>query len=151
MKFFLDIDGVMVHANSSRKLEFDNDGFYKFNETAIVALQNFYEDNHNNCLEEVILSTSHRFRFTIPEWEEIFHSRGLRINKISRIETELDYNNSRKVEILNWISERKLDINEIIIIDDDKSLNGLSKELKTRLVLTNPYTGLDSSMIRHFF
>lgn len=146
MKIFLDIDGVMVHANPSRKLEFDNDGFYKFNKSAIVALQEIY-NNSSNSGNEVILSTSHRFRFSIVEWKRIFSSRGLKIKKISRIETCIDYKISRKVEILNWISERNLDINDIIIIDDDKSLNGLSKKLKKRLVLTNPYTGLDSSIV----
>lgn len=147
MKIFLDIDGVMVHANPSKKLEFDNDGFYKFNKSAIVALQEIC-NNNSNSVNEVILSTSHRFRFSILEWKQIFSSRGLKINEISRIETSIDYKKSRKVEILNWISERNLDIDDVIIIDDDKSLNGLSEKMKKRLVLTNPYIGLDNSIVQ---
>ena len=39
MKLFLDIDGVLVHANPMRKVEFDDDGFYKFN-FSIKSLSN---------------------------------------------------------------------------------------------------------------
>ena len=144
MKIFLDIDGVMVHANPSKKLEFDKDGFYKFNNSAITALQTIFDNNINN---EVILSTSHRFRFSIPKWKRIFTDRGITINKISRIETPVDHKTSRKVEIINWINKHSLDSNDVIIIDDDKSLNGLPTALKHRLLLTNPFIGLNNSIV----
>lgn len=143
MKVFLDIDGVMVHANPSKKLEFDEDGFYKFNEAAIQSLREilaFYSDI------EIILSTSHRFRYSIEEWLEIFITRGLKINKISRVESPLNFKKSRKDEIINWIELCKFNIEEIIIIDDDKSLNSLSDELKERLILTDSYIGLNQSI-----
>jgi hypothetical protein len=35
-----------------------------------------------------------------------------------------------------------LQTEEIVIIDDDKSLNELPQALKSRLVLTSPYSGL---------
>lgn len=144
MKVFLDIDGVMVHANPSKKLEFDEDGFYKFNEAAIQSLQKILAFNSNI---EIILSTSHRFRYSIEEWLEIFISRGLKINKISRIESPLNFKKSRKDEIINWIELCKFNIEELIIIDDDKSLNSLSDELKERLILTDSYIGLNQSIV----
>lgn len=135
----MDIDGVMVHANPMKRLDFEDDGFYKFNIEAVNAINVL--DNENN---EVILSTSHRFRYTNTEWKEIFKKRGIHFKKISRIEISTEHYYSRKTEIESWIVERNMLPNDFLIIDDDKSLNGLKKEYKSRLVLTNPYTGLKS-------
>jgi len=49
---------------------------------------------------------------------------------------------SRRTEIFEWITANKVSEQDVIIIDDDKSLNDLPKKLKERLVLTNPYVGL---------
>ncbi|OWP84529.1 hypothetical protein BWK59_04880 [Flavobacterium davisii] len=96
----------------------------------------------NSSEIEIILSTSHRHRFTITKWKEIFKNRGISFNKISRVRTNISTFQSRKSEIENWIHIKKLKPEEIIIIDDDKSLNGLSSDYKKRLILTNSYTGL---------
>ena len=140
MKIFLDIDGVMVHANPSRRLDFEDDGFYKFNIEAVNAINVL-----NNEKNEVILSTSHRFRYTKREWKNIFKRRGINFKKISVINISLDNYFSRRVEIETWIDSNNILPNDILIIDDDKSLNGLKEEYKSRLVLTNSYTGLNSS------
>ena len=140
MKIFLDIDGVMVHANPSRRLDFEEDGFYKFNVEAVNAINVL--DNENN---EVILSTSHRFRYSKKELKNIFKRRGINFKKISVIDISLDNYFSRKIEIESWIDTNHIKPNDIVIIDDDKSLNGLKEEYKSRLVLTNSYTGLNSS------
>lgn len=136
MKVFLDIDGVMVHANPHRSIELEDDGFYRFAYKAISAINSI--DN-----AEIILSTSHRHRFTINGWEKIFEKRGIHFISISIIETENSHNISRREEIERWVEIKHYSINEIIIIDDDKSLNGLPKHLKDRVVLTSPYRGLD--------
>jgi len=141
MKIFLDIDGVMVHANPQKRVEFDVDGFYKFNNSAIETLNAFL---FSHCHSEVILSTSHRFRFNTKQWKKIFLSRGISIDKVSIINLPLEQKCTRKTEIITWIEKRKLNYNDIIIIDDDKSLNGLPPNLKQKLVLTNPYTGLNT-------
>ena len=139
MKIFLDIDGVMVHANPMKKLDFEDDGFYKFNIEAVNAINVL--NNENN---EVILSTSHRFRYTKKEWKNIFKRRGINFKKISLIEISLENYFSRKIEIESWIIEKNILPEDFLIIDDDKSLNGLRDEYKSRLVLTNSYTGLKS-------
>ncbi|TCD20353.1 hypothetical protein EZ456_19600 [Pedobacter psychrodurus] len=140
MKFFLDIDGVMVHANPHRPVELEDDGFYKFNALAVTILKCVLYKTK----DEVILSTSHRFKFSTLRWKEIFESRGIEMNHISIIQTS--YSNSprinRKMEIEQWIVKNKIRYQDLVIIDDDKSLNDLPKSLKDRLVLTNPYTGL---------
>lgn len=118
MKLFLDIDGVMVHANPHRTIELEDDGFYRFASKAISVI---------NSIEnaEIILSTSHRHRFTIHEWEKIFEKRGIHFVSISIIETENSHKISRREEIEKWVNLKNYSVNEIIIIDDDKSLNGL--------------------------
>jgi len=142
MKFFLDIDGVMVHANPHKSVEFDEDGFYKFNSIAVETLNSVIHDNDE---DELILSTSHRFRFSVIEWQKIFNSRGVFTKNISILNLPLQNRLTRKTEIINWISERNLNSDDIVIIDDDKSLNDLPAYLKRRLVLTNPYVGLNDS------
>lgn len=130
----------MVHANPHRRVELENDGFYKFNPLAVEILNSMIDEID----DELILSTSHRFRFDIPEWEDIFRSRGITINKLSILNLPLEYKSNRKTEILNWLSKSNLSPDEIVIIDDDKSLNELPPLLKQRLVLTDPYIGLNS-------
>lgn len=142
MKFFLDIDGVMVHANPHKRVDLDDDGFYKFNQTAVDVLNSVIDPNSD---DELILSTSHRFRFNIIEWLSIFQSRGINAKNISILDIPIQHKHTRKSEIIDWIVRCNLTADDLVIIDDDKSLNELPNNLKERLVLTNPYTGLNSS------
>lgn len=149
MIVFLDIDGVMVHANPHRPVELDADGFYKFNDVAVKILQStiyFTKD-------QIVLSSSHRYRYSIAEWKEIFGRRGLNFKFLSildivrrgpKVQDSVGQSDriSRKAEIFGWIAANKVSEQDVVIIDDDKSLNDLPKELKERLVLTNPYNGL---------
>lgn len=138
MKFFLDIDGVMVHANPHKQVDFDEDGFYQFSPIAVSVLSSVIHNDE----DELMLSTSHRFRFSINEWLKIFNRRGILIKNISILDLPIHNKSTRKTEIINWITEHNLDPDDIVIVDDDKSLNDLPEHLKKRLVLTNPYTGL---------
>lgn len=142
MKFFLDIDGVMVHANPHKRVELNDDGFYKFNQTAVDVLNSVISPDGE---DELILSTSHRFRFNIIEWLSIFQSRGINAKNISILDIPIQHKHTRKSEIIDWIVRCNLTADDLVIIDDDKSLNELPNNLKERLVLTNPYTGLNSS------
>lgn len=142
MKFFLDIDGVMVHANPHKRVDLDDDGFYKFNQTAVDVLNSVISPDGE---DELILSTSHRFRFNIIEWLSIFQSRGINAKNISILDIPVQHKHTRKSEIINWIVRCNLTADDLVIIDDDKSLNELPNNLKERLVLTNSYTGLNSA------
>jgi len=139
MKFFLDIDGVMVHANPHRRVELEEDGFYKFNSIAVQVLKSVLMTTK----DELILSTSHRFRYNLDQWRTIFKTRGLSMKKISILDLPLEPKSNRRFEITRWIMEKHLEPSEIVIIDDDKSLNELPAYLKERLVLTNSYVGLN--------
>lgn len=141
MKFFLDIDGVMVHANPHRAVELEDDGFYKFNSIAVDILNSIIRKTK----DEVILSTSHRHRYDVKKWKEILEFRGITAKYISIVDIQYHPKITRKTEIQNWIFENHLGSEEVVIIDDDKSLNSLPKFLKDRLVLTNSYTGLNDA------
>ncbi|WP_294250477.1 HAD domain-containing protein [uncultured Chryseobacterium sp.] len=145
MKIFLDIDGVMVHNNPYKKVDMEEDGFYTFNTAAVEVINSFTDDDI-----EIVLSTSHRFRFDIQEWKDIFQRRNIKCKEISIIDLELNSKVSRKEEIEKWIEENKIDHDDVLIIDDDKSLNGLSENLKRRLILTDPYIGLNKAVLQNF-
>ena len=140
MLILLDIDGVMVTANSWKKPEFLNDGFPIFSSKAAHALQRIISETSAN----ILLTTSHKSKYSISEWFKIFELRGIRVNKIDRLSENVSYLN-RKEEILNWFNS-KLDHEKFVIIDDDKSLNGLPLFLKEHLTLTSPLVGLTDEL-----
>ena len=135
MLIFLDIDGVMVPAKSWQSLELLEDGFPAFSSKAIRVLQNLISEDTT-----VMLTTSHKSRFTIEEWKAIFQKRGLQVSILKSLSDNINYL-SRKDEVLNWFNLNNV-IEDFIIIDDDKSLNGLPSFLKDRLILTSSLIGL---------
>ncbi|QQD14000.1 HAD domain-containing protein [Sphingobacterium sp. UDSM-2020] len=146
MIFFLDIEGVLVHANPHQIVELEDDGFYKFNPQAIQILKSIIYKTK----DKVILSTSHRFKYNIQEWKVIFERRGLEIRNLSILDDKKylsNHRHTRKEEILEWIQSNNLDYKDVVIINDDKSLNDLPTYLKNRLILTNSYTGLNDIIL----
>lgn len=135
MLFFLDIDGVMVPAKGWKSPEFLNDGFPAFSSKATLTLQNLISEE-----DTVMLTTSHKSKFSIEEWKSIFKNRGISIEKIKSLPENFN-NLSRKEEIVNWFNVNNVD-EDFVIIDDDKSLNELPPFLKENLIQTSPYIGL---------
>ncbi len=135
MLMFLDIDGVMVPAKSWKVPELLNDGFPRFSDRAVSALQ--------SCISEdttVMLTTSHKTKYSMDTWKDIFQKRGLQINKLQSLGGNTS-NLSRREEIVNWMDSNQIN-EEFVIIDDDSSLNDLPQSLKENLVLTSSYIGL---------
>ena len=116
-----------------------SDGFYKFSPKAVVGLQ----DIISGTKASIVLTTSHKNRFTPKEWKIIFNNRGIDVSSVTKLQTRKIYPN-RKEEILTWCKRHK-DVKDFVIIDDDKSLNGLPRELKDKLILTNSSVGLTQS------
>ena len=135
MLFFLDIDGVMVPAKGWKSPEFLNDGFPAFSTKATLILQNLILED-----DTIMLTTSHKSKFSIEEWINIFKNRGISVRKIKSLPENVN-NLSRKDEIINWFNVNNVDEN-FVIIDDDKSLNELPISLKNNLIQTSPYIGL---------
>lgn len=141
MLILLDIDGVMVQAKSWSPPPALEDGFSVFTTQAVSALNAIIEASN----ADILLTTSHKGRFSISEWESIFSIRGVKVNSIQRLSSDSAEIN-RMEEISNWYSSNK-NVDDFVIIDDDKSLNGLPNYLKSRLVLTQPLIGLTSGHI----
>lgn len=142
MIFFLDIDGVMVHANPHRRVAQATDGFYVFSSAAVEMFNTVFIAKE----DQVILSTSHRFRYSLEEWKKLFADRGIQIDTLTLLGDtvqNVDHRFSRKDEILGQIARRNIQPEQMIIIDDDKSLNDLPQVLKSRVVLTTSYIGLN--------
>ncbi|MEY4896927.1 MAG: hypothetical protein RL525_320 [Bacteroidota bacterium] len=140
MLIFLDIDGVMAPAKSWQRPDVLEDGFVDFSSKAVSVLQDVLAQNADTT---IILTTSHKSRFSLSQWKIIFERRGLKVNKLESLNDNNDFQ-SRKVEILNWFESNDIH-DDFIIIDDDKSLNDLPKFFKNRLILTGSLVGLNES------
>ena len=79
MTIFLDIDGVMVPAKSWERPTILDDGFYSFSIGAVRAINQMIQQH-----TRVILTTSHKNRFTEAEWKNIFIRRGVFIEKFEK-------------------------------------------------------------------
>lgn len=135
MLIFLDIDGVMVPAKSWQRPPLLSDGFPAFSPKSTGVLQRLVSDD-----TVVVLTTSHKAKYTVEEWKDIFNKRGIMLVKLAVLDdNRLRLN--RKDEILNWINLNGLN-DDFVIIDDDKSLNDLPSFLKSHLVLTSSTIGL---------
>jgi len=140
MLIFLDIDGVMAPAKSWQRPDILEDGFVDFSSKAMRVLQDILAQNTDTT---IILTTSHKSRFSLSQWKIIFERRGLNVNKLESLNDNTDFH-SRKIEILNWFDSNDVQ-EDFIIIDDDKSLNDLPTFYKDRLILTSSLVGLNES------
>ncbi len=138
MLILLDIDGVMVPQKSWKPVEQLNDGFSKFSEKSIRSLNRIISETHAS----IILTSSHKSRYSVSKWRDIFKNRG--INTSITLLDENTRNLNRKEEILNWLKNRHTN-EDYIIIDDDKSLNALPSNIKKLCILTSPLIGLDEN------
>ena len=138
MLIFLDIDGVLVPVKSWKSPTLLSDGFPEFSAKAVRVLQRLISDD-----DTVMLTTSHKSRFNIEEWKDIFHRRGITVNNLKSLD-ESNFGMSRKDEIVNWVNLNTLS-GDFVIIDDDTTLNALPPFLKDKLILTSPMIGLTDS------
>lgn len=142
MLILLDIDGVMIKAPSWKPAELLNDGFTRFSSKSTFALQKIISETNAS----IVLTTSHKNTYTLTQWKKIFKDRGIDIVSIDRLDNNDSYL-SRKEEILNWLNKNK-SIQNYVILDDDKSLNGLPFDIKKKLVQTDSMVGLSEEHIK---
>jgi len=136
MLLYLDIDGVMVPANSWRQPILLEDGFPEFSLNAVRSLDRIISNSSAN----IVLTTSHKYKYTLKEWNDIFKRRNINVNKITRLPKNTT-NLNRKDELIHWFNTKNSK-GRFIIIDDDKSLNALPKFLKDKLIQTIGSVGL---------
>ncbi len=145
MLIFLDIDGVMVQASPWKKLQILEDGFPAFTKNATLALQQLLIETEG----KIVLSTSHKSKYTEKQWVEMFNLRGVSINSISRLPENKNHL-SRKDELMNWFNATTIS-ESYLIIDDDKSLNELPSAIKQHLIQPSPYIGLTNELLESIF
>ena len=136
MLVLLDIDGVMVQASSWRSVEILDDGFTSFSPRAVSGLQRIISETNAS----IVLTTSHKSKYNLSQWKDIFKKRGINAS-IDKIEDNVNSLN-RKEEIINWANKNK-NLEQYVIIDDDKSLNGLPQNIKQKLIQTSSMIGLN--------
>jgi hypothetical protein len=137
MLILLDIDGVMLKAASWRKVESLSDGFFAFEPIAVSSLQKIISETGAS----IVLTSSHKSKFSSQQWKLIFEKRGVNVSKVSCLVDNVN-NLNRKDEIINWFNNG---VNEdFVIIDDDKGLNGLPPFLKEKCVITGSLSGLNN-------
>jgi two-component SAPR family response regulator len=141
MLILLDIDGVLVPANSWEKPEFMEDGFPIFNLNSVKALQRIISETNAS----VLLTTSHKTKYNVSQWKNLLQSRGINPKKVRRLTTN-SLQISRKDEILEWYNKKHMPNENFVIIDDDKMLNSLPENLKGNLVLTSSSVGLTNDL-----
>jgi hypothetical protein len=140
MLILLDIDGVMVPANSWKRPELLSDGFPAFSLKSIASIQKIISETNAS----ILLTTSHKSSYSIEEWKKIFELRGISVENIFRLKNN-DLHLNRKEEIMNWVNTSQ-ELPDFIIIDDDKSLNDLPNFIKSRLVQTSASLGLNNEL-----
>lgn len=136
MLILLDIDGVMLSASSWKPVERLDDGFSNFSPRAVSSLQKIILETGAS----IVLTTSHKSTYSLPQWQRIFKKRGLDVFIVSKLEDNTTFMN-RKEEILNW-QNKNGNISDYVILDDDKSLNGLPSNIKEKVILTSSLVGL---------
>lgn len=137
MLVLLDIDGVMVPATSWKAPQIMDDGFPEFSNRAVNSLQRIL----NETEASIVLTTSHKFKYSLQEWKTIFKARGISNISIKKINNKKNYFN-RKQEVLDWINKKEIS-SGYVIIDDDKSLNSLPIDIKRKFTQTSPLVGLN--------
>jgi hypothetical protein len=135
----LDIDGVLVTTPGWKRVELLKDGFLEFNKRATDNLIKLL----SSAATEIILTTSHRKNYSLPQWKDILEARGIPVNDLKKIdESEALHTKSRADEIIDWIKMYGNGKN-YVIIDDDSSLDNLPLRYKNKWVKTKPLIGLD--------
>ena len=137
----LDIDGVLVPANSWKQPAFMADGFPMFNPRSVRALQRILTETN----AAVLLTTSHKAKYSAAQWRDLLKLRGIEPRKVKRLTTN-SLLISRKEEILQWHARKHVPDEAFVIIDDDKMLNELPLNIKKNLVLTSSSVGLTDEL-----
>ncbi len=132
----------MVQAKSWSPPPILEDGFVEFTKQSVRALNSII--NMSNA--DIVLTTSHKGRFSLLEWKSIFEKRGINVNRVTRLSSDSMQMN-RMEEITTWYNSDYNSVDDFVILDDDKTLNALPKILKSKLVLTHPTVGLNSTHV----
>jgi len=136
----LDLDGVLITTPIWKADEIDFDNYSKFNPNCV--------DNLNQLLEftdfEIYLSSERRKTKTLEEFNQIFKNRGI-IQEIKDFVPVYPNSKNRREEIKTVLSENQIE--NFLIVDDDKSLLDTEEFIKERLILTSSMLGFNDERL----
>lgn len=136
----LDIDGVLVTNQNWKPVEELNDGFMAFSNKAARSLNKIILETS----ADIILTSSHRRKYSNSKWNNIFEVRGIHVNSIRTLEDVIHplQQYKRLDEIVLWVNKYGFG-SRFVIIDDDSILDNLPYRIKERWIKTRPLVGLD--------
>ena len=136
MVLILDLDGVLITTPPWRVCPVEDDGFSRFNMTAVANL--------NTLLIErpmvIWVSSARRLNYTLEDFNRFFKNRGIQ-QEIKGFLPESQGNRCNQFE--NFVEANN--IVEFIAIDDDKSLN--ASKYKSNIVVTRLRYGFDNEKL----
>lgn len=142
IKILLDLDGVLITNPAWKPDEMASDGYSKFNEKCVRHFNIFIEQVE---LYEIWLSSSRRAVMSLREFNTIFVNRGVKASITGF--TPFHGSISRRTEIETFAEG--LNEKELLIIDDDSSLQDLPQRLKERWIATNLFQGFTAKSMEH--
>ena len=127
MVILLDLDGVLITTPAWRAVETEPDGFFKFNARATTNLAAVLAATN----AAVVLTTSHRLKYSLAQWSAFFYARGLVPAAITKVNdrTTLPPAGSRAAEIVAWVAQPGAPANRCVIT---KPLLGLDADAAQR-------------------
>ncbi|HEY0273321.1 MAG TPA: HAD domain-containing protein [Chitinophaga sp.] len=136
----LDIDGVMVTAASWRPVALEQGLFYPFSPAAQQTLDWLLAQSGAH----IILTSTHRTRFSNEGWRQVFSER---CPHLQRIQVMDDFKlqsrqHNRLAEVTEWARRFGADA-RYVIIDDDSALESLPPDVRSHWVRTTSHIGLD--------
>lgn len=140
MILVLDIDGVLITTPTWKSDSIDSDGYSAFNQNCVENLNNLLALDSFN----IWLSSTRRTAKSLREFNDIFKNRGI-TGEIAGFLPEYPNCKNRKEEVLAFLKETKP--SQFLIIDDDKSLNGLNNEFKKNLISTELTKGFNEEKL----
>ena len=132
----MDLDGVLITTPTWKPNEIHSDGYSEFNESCVKNLNQLLTSTEF----EIWLSSSRRTLKSLEEFNLIFKNRGIK-KPITGFLPEYSDCKNRKEEVIKFLTE--FEVSDFLIIDDDKSLNGLDIEIKKNLISTQLTTGFN--------
>ncbi|WP_196886963.1 HAD domain-containing protein [Aureivirga sp. CE67] len=136
----LDLDGVLITTPPWKQDEMDSDNYSRFNSKCV--------QNLNQLLQyhpfEIWLSSTRRTVRTLEEFNAIFAHRNI-VQTIQGFVPEYPNCKSRKEEIEQFIKENNIE--NFLILDDDKSLHSLNSNFKNHLVSTELTLGFNEEKL----
>ncbi len=136
----LDLDGVLILTPNWKSDEIHADGYSEFNSDCVRNL-NLLMANLN---AELWLSSTRRFSKNLKQFQEIFMNRNIKAPLIGFLPGGT-IGIERKIEIDVFLDNEP--IQNFLIIDDDKSLNGLELVRRQFWVQTEFLTGFNAEKL----